>query len=274
MKKYFLLFILLFCSCEDLVSRFSFFPDTQYIIPKEKLPAYITPVIIGTSDGLNIQGLYFHKNSSSKHIIIYFHGNAGNMYHRIDEATKLFNIGPDLLLVSYRGYAQSEGSPTEKGIYIDAESSIAYAVNTLNYDLKNVILYGRSIGTTAAVNAAQKKQIEKLILITPLAPGKLMADQIGLGSLKSLVGNPFDSLSKINNVQCPLLVIHGAKDEVIPYNQGKLLFDEYKGPKKFVSIINGNHNDLEYTDEALYWSSIRTFIESGIISGNKPQGKP
>jgi fermentation-respiration switch protein FrsA (DUF1100 family) len=262
MRKLLFLIPFIFCSCEYLVNSVSFFPDQKYFIPNEKLPSYISSVTIKTSDGLNIQGLYFHHAAKSRQIIVYFHGNAGNMYHRINEAQKLFEIGPDILLVSYRGYARSEGSPTEKGIYIDAESAIVWTTDSMHYNLKDVILYGRSIGTTAAVNAAQGKSIGKLILITPLASGRHMAEQLGLGSFTSFIGNPFDSLSKINRIQCPLLIIHGTGDEVISYKQGKKLFDEFKGSKKFVTIVNGKHNDLEFADDALFWNSLRLFISS------------
>jgi fermentation-respiration switch protein FrsA (DUF1100 family) len=260
MKKLIFLIPLLFCSCENIVNAVSFFPDTKYVIPEEKLPAHISLVTIKTTDGLKIQGLYFHHATKSKDIIVYFHGNAGNMYHRINESNHLFDIGPDVLVVSYRGYAQSEGAPSEKGIYIDAESSLLHATDILNYDLRNIIIYGRSIGTTAAVNVAQGKRIAKLILITPLTSGQKMAEDMGFGSLKSVIGDPFNSLSKINNVLCPLLVIHGTHDEIISYNQGVKLFDAYKGPKTFVAIAEGKHNDLDFVNEKLYWDSIRRAV--------------
>jgi hypothetical protein len=87
-----------------------------------------------------------------------------------------------------------------------------------------------------------------------------MAEQMGFGSLKAVIGNPFDSLSKINNVKCPLLVIHGTHDEVVPYTQGVTLFYHHNGIKKFVGIAEGKHNDLEFADERLYWNSVRSFI--------------
>ena len=148
--------LLLLIECDNIISEYAYYPDTEFLIDKKNFFDYMTLVKIGTSDGLTIKGLFFcHQNKNKNNILlIYFHGNAGNIYNRITEASKVYNMGTDVLVVSYRGYAGSGGAPAEKGTYIDGESAYNYAVNDLRYKESKIILYGRSIGTTVAVHIA------------------------------------------------------------------------------------------------------------------------
>lgn len=261
--RYFVFAIALFLtSCDGIVNMMSFHPDKDTYIAEKDLPDYVRVVKIRTWDSLTIQGLYFSdkKDSVKSKIIVYFHGNAGNMYHRITEAAKLFELGCDVLVVSYRGYARSEGSPSEQGIYVDGRSALVFVTHDLGYKMSDVVIYGRSIGTTVAIDAAKGQDIAKLILITPLSSGAAYAEAQGLGWLEFMVGKPFPSTDKINNVKCPLLVIHGDADEVIPQRLGLDLYNHYSGVKKFVDIPGGGHNNLEFVDPKLYWSSVREFL--------------
>lgn len=249
-------------SCNGLVNWMSFHPDRNSIISESDLPEYIQLVKIRTSDNLTIQGLYFSDKNDTvgSKIIVYFHGNAGNMYHRISGAAKLFEMGYDVLIVSYRGYANSEGSPSEEGINIDGRSALRYVTQELGYKMSDVIIYGRSIGTTVAIDAAQGQDISKLVLIAPLSSGSDYAKAQGMGSLLFLVGEPFPSMDKINHVKCPVLIVHGDKDEVIPQRLGIELYEKYTGVKKFVSIPGGGHNNLDLVYPDFYWRSIREFL--------------
>jgi len=231
------------------------------VIHEDQLPINCKKINILTSDNIRLDALYFSNNDNSKNVIIYFHGNGGNIYYRIRECEQLSQMGLNVLLVSYRGYAKSEGSPSEKGVYIDGESAVNYATNELKFKLSNVVIFGRSLGTAIAIEVSQFKEISKLILITPLSSGGDVADVNGYGSLRLISGNPFNSIKKINNIRCPILVIHGDKDEVIPYNLGKKIFDTFKGTKILITVKNGDHNNLENVDPKLYWGSIESYLK-------------
>ncbi len=225
-----LLFIL---SCTFIVNKASFFPDKKDIVTKEHLPENVSLVRFKTSDNKTIEALYY-KNDLNKKVILYFHGNAGNMYSRMPGCKKLFNLGYNVFIVSYRGYSKSDGRPSEKGVYADAESALVYLLNTCNYPIEDVYVFGRSLGTAVAVNLCQNKIIKKLILVTPMSSGRDLADAMGLGFLKPFTLNPFDSYNKINNISSSILFIHGTADEVIPFSQGKKLYNHFKGDKTFV----------------------------------------
>ncbi len=241
--------------------RLTFFPDRSTTISIDRLPNYASALWINTEDSEKIQALYFKHPDTAKNLVLYFHGNAGNLYHRVPQAEKLFEMGVDVLLISYRGYAQSTGSPSEAGIYMDGAAAFTYATDKLRYPEEDIILLGRSLGSTVAVHLGQNRQFKKVILITPLTSGREMAVSMGLGWLKFMAGNSYNSLEKINNLTCPILIIHGDKDEVVPYYMGEKLYQEYQGPKKLVTITGGRHNDLEQLDYKLFWGEIGKFLK-------------
>ena len=255
------LLIIHLSACETLINSFSFFPDNNFVLSPDKLPAHISPLILKTEDGIELESLLFTHTEKTKKFVIYFHGNAGNIYDRIEEASEIYNMGYDLIISGYRGYGRSSGKPSEKGIYIDGRTVLNYAVNTLNYKHENIYVYGRSLGTTVAVEVSQNIKLGGVILITPLTSSDDFAKE-KVGSLLSCFGKGyFQSIKKINNLKSPLLVIHGTKDEVVPYTLGVKLYDAYSGVKEFISINGGGHNNLEFIAPDIYWNSVKVFLD-------------
>ena len=254
-----LFFLMVLTGCSSIVNQFAFYPDTQNIIPVEKLPQGVEEIFITTGDNVKLQA-YYVKNPASDRVLIFFHGNAGNICHRLSDLINLKNCGINVLAISYRGYGKSSGKPSEKGIYIDGAAAVDYAIQTLGYSLNNTIIYGRSIGTTVAVHTSQHKDIAGLILITPLTSAKAHAKAQGLGFLSFFVGNAFDNFSKISNIKCPLLVIHGTDDEILSFSMGKDIFDQAHVEKQLVIIEGAGHNNLSQVDPAKYWGAIAEFI--------------
>ena len=132
---------------------------------------------------------------------------------------------------SYRGYGKSDGEPTEEGVYLDGKAIFQYAVEHLGFPKKNIIIFGRSIGTAVAINTAQHQKICRVILVTPLTSGQDQAKAGGFGAISTLAGNSFDNITKLENIESPLLVIHGTNDRVIPYSMGQAIFDRAKVKK-------------------------------------------
>lgn len=264
MKKFIFLiifFLISNISCSGIVNSAAFFPDTKNNIPAEQLPDRVKEIFITSEDGIRLQAYLLRHNPRAEKVVIYFHGNAGNAGHRLDEASVLFNMGCDVLLLSYRGYGKSGGKPSEDGVYKDGRAALNFAADTLGYRFKKIFILGRSLGTTVAVHVSQNIPLAGIILVTPLSSGRDMADAVGFGVMKYFVGNPFDSMGKLNRITSPLLIIHGDRDEVVPYTQGLKIYNEYKGEKKMITIKNGRHNDLELTDPELYWGTIAGFLK-------------
>ena len=153
--------------CKPIINEFAFHPDNENVIPVNKLPNEIKELIIITTDKVQITSLYLASTESDK-LLIYFHGNAGNIYHRLPSLLQLHQFGISVIGVSYRGYGKSDGEPSEEGIYLDGQAIFQYAVEYMGFSKENIILFGRSIGTTVAINTAQNKNIRGVILVTPL----------------------------------------------------------------------------------------------------------
>jgi fermentation-respiration switch protein FrsA (DUF1100 family) len=248
--------------CTPLVNVMSFFPDRSSIEDDHRLPDKIRRCIIHGDDRVSIECFYLPCSSSTK-VLIYFHGNGGNIAQRLPELVTLRNFGIGVFGVGYRGYGASSGRPSEKGIYRDGETAYAYVKDSLGYSDKDIFLMGRSLGSTVAVNTARKQQLAGLILVTPLSTGNDHARSHGWGWLTFLSGNCFDNIGKAADIRCPVLIIHGTNDEVIPYRLGKKLYDTLRAEKEFVTIEGGYHNSLEYDNPGLYWESIQRFVHRG-----------
>lgn len=246
--------------CKFIVNQLAFYPDPVDRLSKPRLPPGIEERFIDTDDGVEIQLLYLPSPDSAR-VLIYFHGNAGNIYHRAPDLLQLQRFGINVVGVSYRGYGKSEGTPSEEGIYRDGEAVFNYVTDTLGFSKSNIIMLGRSIGTTVAINCAKDRAIGGLILVTPLTSGKAHAKAVGLGLISSLAGDAFDNLSKIKDIKVPLLVIHGTDDRVIPFAMGKQLFDSAQTKKQFIKIAGGGHNNLQANYRQVYWPAISGFIQ-------------
>lgn len=256
-----LLVILSILSCQSIRNNLTFYPDTKTVIDSSQLPEYISPRKITTTDNEEIDCLLFQNSQQKKkNLIIYFHGNAGNLYHRLGYADNFFKMNHDVLLISYRGYAKSSGEPSEKGIYIDGKSAINYAIKKLGYSIKNISIIGRSLGTTVAVHNAQNEKFKSVILITPLTSGKAMAAAMGLGAMKSIASDSFESINKIQNLKSPLLIMDAEDDNVTPVYMGKELYVKYNGSKKRVTIKKAGHNNLQEVNPKLFWDTINSFL--------------
>ncbi|MDY6856775.1 MAG: alpha/beta hydrolase [Thermodesulfobacteriota bacterium] len=254
--------------CKQAVNRMAFFPDNTDILSTEQLPENVQEIFIETEDWITIHS-YFIPHRSSDKIILYFHGNAGNIGHRLPDLLRLSTFGVNVLGVSYRGYGKSQGKPSEEGIYIDGKASLNYATQRLGFSLHNVFLFGRSIGTTVAINTSQNLDIGGLILVTPLTSGKDHAHATGLGLVAFLAGNSFNNIKKIVNVSCPLLIIHGTQDKVVPFEMGKRMYNEAKTEKQFVQIEGAGHNNLSTVYKQRYWPPIYAFFAQKKMKAQK-----
>ncbi len=245
--------------CDAVVNYFAFHPDNVNVLPAEQLPDGVEEFSVTTSDQVTIRALYLPLAGSDK-VLIYFHGNAGNIYHRIPDLIQLRKAGVNVVGVSYRGYGNSEGAPSEAGVYQDGVAVYRYVTEKLGFPAKNVIVMGRSIGTAVALYLAQYNEIGGLILVTPLTSGKATAEASGLGFMSSIAGNSFDNLARVEHVKVPLLVIHGTEDRIIPFSMGREIYGSARTRKQFVKIEGAGHNNLQRSYGRAYWPPIADFI--------------
>ena len=197
-----------------------------------------------TDDGAKLNAVHI-KQDSSKGLILYFHGNSGNISHLIHVANLFSAKGYESILVDYRTYGKSTGKVSEAALYKDAQLFYDYAKQ--RYQEKEIILYGRSFGTGIATWLASENEPEKLVLESPfysaVALGKHRFPFLPIDWLSNF---RFPSNEYIKQVECPIYIFHGKEDNVIPYESAEKLFAAIPGNnKELFSISNAGHNYLQ-----------------------------
>ncbi|MBT8296809.1 MAG: lysophospholipase [Maribacter sp.] len=196
-----------------------------------------------TEDGHNLNAIHF-KQVKSKGLILYFHGNAGNLSRWGDITSFFVEKDFDVLVMDYRTYGKSTGKLSEEALHDDAQLFYDYAMK--QYDEDEIILYGRSLGTGIAANLASKNKPNKLILETPYYSLMDVArERFPYLPVKWLMKYKFLSHVFMQNVTCPITIFHGTNDSVVPYTSGKRLFNSLPHKTiKFYTIDQGEHNNL------------------------------
>jgi fermentation-respiration switch protein FrsA (DUF1100 family) len=219
-------------------------------------------VFFTTRDGVGLNG-WFIPHRDAHTALIWFHGNAGNISHRLENIKLLHDkVKIHIFIFDYRGYGRSEGKASEEATYLDAEAAIEYVRKRLAVDGKRIILFGRSLGAAVAVEMALRFESRVLILETPFASIREMARSVfPLLPIAPLLQTHYDVLDKIRKISTPLLVLHGDRDEIVPFAQGKMVFDAAPEPKKFYTIIGARHNDTYLVGGDPYFAALRDHIE-------------
>jgi hypothetical protein len=177
-------------------------------------------------------------------LVLYFHGNGGALRHRAERFRALIDAGFGLVALSYRGYGGSSGSPTEAGLIADAEA--AYEFAAAHVAPERIAVVGESLGTGVAVALAATHQIGRLVLESPFASAvEIGARVYWYLPVRLLMKDTFRSDQRIGQVRAPLLVLHGARDQVVPIASGERLFALANEPKRFERFAEAGHNDLD-----------------------------
>jgi uncharacterized protein len=203
-------------------------------------------VKVKTPDGLSLEGWYISGGNPTGRTILYFHGNAGHYGDRIGKAMEYVSRGYNVLLAGYRGYGGNEGSPSEGGLYEDARAYRDYLLKEKNTLPSDLIFYGESLGGGVAVQmASEYSDAHALILETPFSSLYDVAkkDYFFL-PVDVMLKDRFMSREKIAKINCPVLILHGRVDQVIPYQYAELLFNSAVEPKSFVEFPEGTHHNL------------------------------
>ena len=215
------------------------------------------------SDGVRIHGFYLptarpRRNSRA---ILFLHGNAGNASHRLPNAAELMRLGADVLLIDYRGYGMSEGTPSESGAYLDARASLSHLVEARGIPEQRIVLFGRSMGGAVAVDLAQDRGLAGVILESTFTSISDVAGGMIGAPLAYLARGRFDSASKIGRIRAPLLFFHGDRDRIIDYALGRRLFELAPEPKQFETISGAGHNDTVQVGRRPYFARIAQFLD-------------
>jgi len=218
-----------------------FYPKRSLTETPENLGLPFEDVTIVTQDHVKLHG-WLIKASSAQSTLIFFHGNAGNIGGRLGKIDLFHQIGINVLIIDYRGYGNSEGYPTEEGIYKDATAAYDYLLQRDDMRGQNIISYGASLGGAVAIDLAVKRPVSCVIVDSTFSSATDMAKRIYPFIPSFLIQTKMDSIGKIANIDVPILFIHSVEDRTVPIALGRKLFDAAGEPKKMIEII-GDHND-------------------------------
>ncbi len=228
-----------------------YFFQNKIIFQPEKLPKnfiytfdhVFEEFYLETNDSVKLNAIHF-KNEAPNGVILYFHGNKGNLA-RWGRITSFFaQKNYDVIVMDYRTYGKSGGTITETNLYTDAQQFYNYTLK--QYPEKDIIVYGRSLGTGIASKIASENQPRNLILETPYySMEDLVSGWLPIIPIRHLVKYKFPSNKHIKEVRCPITIFHGTADKIVPYSSGLKLYNTTTQlQKNMVTIDGGKHNDL------------------------------
>jgi fermentation-respiration switch protein FrsA (DUF1100 family) len=229
----------------------------------------VTPARIGldyeqltlnTEDGVKIDA-WFIPASSRGPTLLFFHGNAGNISHRLDSIQIFHELALNVLIIDYRGYGRSTGKPSEQGLYQDAEAAWNYLTKSRGIDAKEIVLFGRSLGGAVAIRLAAKTQPAAVVVESTFTSVPDMAAKLyPLLPVRWLARLDFNAQEYIRRIKSPVLILHSRDDEIVPFEHARSLYEAANEPKKLVEIYGG-HNDGFIVSGQFYTDILRRFIE-------------
>ncbi len=245
-----------------LEHKLIFFPPLypEGFPPLQTYEGEVEDLWLQASDGVKINAFY-RSNPASKQVLLWFHGNAENLGYGLGQMRALAKIGVNILALDYRGYGKSEGKPSEAGVYRDANAAYDYLVKQRHFHPDNIIIHGHSLGGAVAVDLAMRRPCGGLIVQSSFTHARAMTREIfALPLIEYVVRSQFDSQEKIHGVHVPILIVHGTRDDVVPFAMGEQLFAAAPEPKRFYPIGGAGHNNLLEAGGEEYMDCLRRFI--------------
>ncbi|HUE88070.1 MAG TPA: alpha/beta hydrolase [Vicinamibacterales bacterium] len=254
--------VLLVWGVRQLEPRMAFFPFSGEDVTPRQFGVDFVGHTLDTADGERLRAWHIPRADAVAQVV-YFHGNGGNLSIWADVLVGLWRERLDVVAVDYRGYGVSSGTPTEQGLYRDVDATIAYVDAELRRGDLPLIYWGRSLGTAMAGYAATRGRPDAIVLEAGFPSVRSLFDRNPVMLVLSAFSTyRFATAEWMAGVTTPTLVIHGDRDSVIPYRLGQRLYETLPGPKRFVTIPGGDHNDPAPADAPLYWGAVREFIAS------------
>ncbi len=204
--------------------------------------------------------------------VLFCHGNAGNISHRLPTVQFLLRRGVNVLLFDYRGYGRSDGASSEQNAYADALAAYHWLVRRQGVSPDELFLFGRSLGGAVAVDLAGRVECAGVILESSFTSVAEMGRRLyPFLPIRLLVRYRFDSVSKIGRLTCPVLVAHSPDDDMIPFDMGRELFAAAAADKEFLEL-SGGHNDLDCLQNEKYIKGLESFFGNRPGAGTPPDG--
>lgn len=258
---YLILVLLVFWGQSHLI----YFPSIgrEIVTDPNKIGLDYESVEILTSDHQTLHG-WFVPAAEAKGTVLFFHGNAGNISHRLDYLSMFNQLGYNTLIFDYRGYGQSSGKPSEAGTYQDAVATWHYLTEVKKVSPSSIILFGESLGGAVAAWLAAQKKPGMLVLASVFTSAPDLAAQIyPFLPVRQIARFEYNTLEYLRTVTCPVFIAHSPQDEIVPFTHGQNLFQAAPEPKQFLTL-QGGHNDGFIFMRQGWIMALGTFMDSNL----------
>jgi hypothetical protein len=225
-------------------------------------------VNLTTADGVTLNAWYVPAAGESRATVLFCHGNAGNISHRIENLRKMRNLGLNTLIFDYRGYGASTGSPTEAGVYLDARAAWDWLTKEKKLSADQVVIWGQSLGGAVASHLATEVRPAALIMESTFTSiPDVGSDQYPFLPIRWLAKMNFDNLGNMSRIKCPVLIVHSRQDEMLKFAYAERNFAAAPEPKEFLEI-SGGHNDGFMVSGRVYTDGIDRFLKKHLRKQN------
>ncbi|MDT8421772.1 MAG: alpha/beta hydrolase [Desulfuromonadales bacterium] len=262
---FFILSLFIFPTRGDamLEETFLYFPEKHLYATPAALGLAYREVHFPADDGTSLHGWYL-PGEPDRPLLLFFHGNAGNISHRLDNLKHLRELGLSTFIFDYRGYGNSLGTISEQGTYSDARGALDYLLKH-GWSADRMIYFGRSLGAAVALQMALENPPAALVMESPFTSVSAMGrHHYPLLSLLAgwLLQARYDNLRKIAELKAPLLILQGERDTIVPPGMAHQLYRKAPQPKQLIMLPDAGHNDTYDRDGDVYWRKWRELIDA------------
>lgn len=244
-------------------SRLIFFPNYPDRLAGDWHPRGLAleDAWVETADGVRLHAWWIPADGA-EFTFIAFHGNASNLANRVDVFRFLRELPASVLAIEYRGYGRSEGTPSEAGIYLDAQAAYNYLVQKRRVAPRQMIAFGQSLGTAVAADLAAKREVGGVVLEAPFPSARAVARRVYwfLPGLGWVAKSKFDTAGKLSSVPAPILIVHCRRDPVIEFAFGQEVYARAHEPKFFWAAEGECHEEASLVAPEKYRARLREFL--------------
>jgi fermentation-respiration switch protein FrsA (DUF1100 family) len=213
-----------------------------------------------TPDGVTLHAWLFRAASPAARLLIWYHGNGGNITERAPIAAELARRGVSVLLFDWRGYGRSGGTPSESALYVDALAAYDFAASRLGATAHDIVLYGESIGGPYAAYTASRRGARSVVIENSLPSLRALGNALYPIPLGWFAPFAMRTTKWLNDARVPVLVMHGRRDTVIPFRLGQQLYDGIRGPKQFFVSERAGHGEIPFVEGVRYYETVVHFV--------------
>jgi fermentation-respiration switch protein FrsA (DUF1100 family) len=247
-----------------------YFPGRGPVPPVSIYIPTAEEVSFRTEDGLDLAGWFVHgRGGTGRTTVLVFNGNGGDRSMRVMLAQALRQAGLSVMLFDYRGYGGNPGTPTEQGLAADARAARSYLAARSDIDPTRLVYFGESLGCAVAVGLATSQPPAAMVLRSPFTTlaeaGRFHYPYLPVGLL---LADRYPSLEHIGAIGCPLLVIAGDADRIVPPSMSRRLYDAAREPRRFLLIPGADHNDMELLAGTTLMKSVLSFVSESVPAGS------